>query len=226
MMPFSVETLVPSGPRNLGQSLPWALASDETATIRAQEKMIRRMIGPPRLSWIFFQPGLHCSASILAIFSTRRACLPPSNRGVEPDADHLHHLVLAEQVGRQAQDVGVVMASAHLGGEDILAGGGADAATLLAVMLMPMPVPQIKRPPALHFTAADPFGDLEGEIGVIDAFRPIGADVEHLMSQRTNQGEQSGLDFHAAMVAADDDVHTGPPFTIPKSRAIALSGIV
>src|SRR4051812_25393271 len=45
MMPFSVETLVPSGPRNLGQSLPGWAAATAGKRIKQREAVSERMKG-------------------------------------------------------------------------------------------------------------------------------------------------------------------------------------
>src|SRR5260370_33101124 len=46
--------------------------------------------------------------------------------GRQPDAHHAVDQLLAEQVGRQTQDVGVVVPPAHLGGDAVVTRGGAD----------------------------------------------------------------------------------------------------
>src|SRR6516164_8958535 len=47
-------------------------------------------------------------------------------RGVEPDADHLGHQLFADQVRREAKYIRVVVAAAHLGRDQVMAGHGAN----------------------------------------------------------------------------------------------------
>src|SRR5437773_1763560 len=47
--------------------------------------------------------------------------------GLQPDAYHALDLLLAEQIGGQAHHVGVDVTAAHLGGDGVVTGGGADA---------------------------------------------------------------------------------------------------
>src|SRR6516162_11509825 len=98
------------------------------------------------------------------------------------------------------------MASAHLGGEDVLAHSGADAADLVGRNAH-ADAGAADEQTAFHFAFADALGDFVREVGVIDAFRPFRADVEHLVPHRPDQGKQAPLDLHAAVIAANDDVH-------------------
>ena len=52
-------------------------------------------------------------------------------RRVEPGADDPFDHVVAEQIGGQAQDIGVVVSAAHLCGNTVMARGRADAANLV-----------------------------------------------------------------------------------------------
>ena len=65
------------------------------------------------------------------IFSSRRAWRPPSNFVSSHVCTMPLHQSLADQVGRQAQHVGVVVSAAHLGVDQVAAVGGPHAVHLV-----------------------------------------------------------------------------------------------
>src|SRR4051794_26810902 len=114
MMPFSVETLVPSGPRNRGQSRPWAWArqGDKETRRQGDRKTMRNgaLVLTRRISislspclLVSLSPDVSMAAFILFRLDLSDLLHPPRvaaalERGVEPDADHLVHQVFAEEV--------------------------------------------------------------------------------------------------------------------------------
>src|ERR1041385_2450619 len=99
MMPFSAETLVPKGPRNLGQSLPWArtIAGERKKRNNVMRRCIIRVLQTksPGIAALILGPEGGCellaallgfdlgdlldAAGVAAAFEGR----------LKPDADHL-----------------------------------------------------------------------------------------------------------------------------------------
>src|SRR5262245_23293882 len=101
-------------------------------------------------------------------------------RCVQPDAHHLVHELFAQEIGGQADHVAVVVAAAHLGGDGIVAGGGADAAHLVRGNAH-TDVRAADEYAALDLAAADGLADEKREIRVVRALRAGGTHVEHFM---------------------------------------------
>src|SRR5205807_1213186 len=94
------------------------------------------------------------------------ACVATAvERGLQPDPHHLLHELLAQQVGRQAQDVGVVVTAAHLGGNGVVAGRGANAAHLVGGNAH-ADVRPANQDAALDRAVADGLADEKGEVRV------------------------------------------------------------
>src|SRR5262245_12445004 len=126
--------------------------------------------------------------------------------GLQPDPHHLLHELLAQEVGGEAEDVGVVVSAAHLGGDGVVAGGGADAAHLVGGDAH-ADVGAANQNAALDLALADGFADQNREIGIIDALGPGGAHVEHFVSEAFEEGDKPALGLEAAVVAADGNLH-------------------
>src|SRR5262245_21783794 len=114
-------------------------------------------------------------------------------RRLEPDADHPLDQLFAEQVGRKAENVGVVVPAAKFGGDTVVArrrpgapdlvGGDAHADARAADQDAP-----------LHAAVADLAGHFEREVRVIDAARVIRADVDDFVAVLTEQRYDSLFD--------------------------------
>ncbi len=118
----------------------------------------------------------HCTPGVPAAFKRR----------VQPELDHVVHEVLAQQVGGEAEDIGVVVAAAHFGRDVVVAGGRADAGELVRRHAHPQ-AGAADQNAALGLAAADHAGDPCGHVGIVDGLAGIGAHVFHLVLQAAQQ---------------------------------------
>src|SRR5438552_8023071 len=129
--------------------------------------------------------------------------------GLQPDLDHAVEQFAAQQIRGQAQDVGVVVAAAHLRRDAVVARGGAHAGHLIGGDAH-ADAGAVDEDAAVHASFAHGLADGEGVVGVIDAVAALRSQVEDLMSQALQQGDDAAFDFEAAVVAADGDSHDAP----------------
>src|SRR5262249_4017042 len=97
--------------------------------------------------------------------------------GFQPDAHHAVDQLFAQQVGRETQDVGVVMTAAHLSGDAVVAGGRADAAYLVGRDAHADASPA-NEDAAVHAPRAYRRSHLKGEVWIIDALPAGRPDVD------------------------------------------------
>src|SRR5437870_592731 len=90
--------------------------------------------------------------------------------GLQPDADHALDEFFAEQIGRETEDVGIIVPAAHLGSDAVVARGSADAGDLVRRDAHADAGPADKDA-TVHTPLTDGLGHLESVIGIIDAFR-------------------------------------------------------
>jgi hypothetical protein len=124
----------------------------------------------------------------------------------QPDADHPIDQLIPQEVGRQTQDVGVVVSATHLGGNAVVAGSGPDAMDLIRGNT------HADAGAANQNTAINPFlshrpGHLECEVGIVNAVVASRAHILDLVAKLLQQRDDPFLGLEASMIAADGDFH-------------------
>ena len=97
----------------------------------------------------------------------------PLKLGSEPNLDHAVDQTLAKEISREAQDVGVVVKTAHFGGQIIVAGRGAHAGEFIGDNAHTDPGPT-NEDSAIDILPGNRPRDLRGEVGIVDVVRAIG----------------------------------------------------
>src|SRR5690606_30977534 len=113
---------------------------------------------------------------------------------------------LAQQVGREAQHVNIVVPAAHFGRHFVVTGSGANTGKLVGSDRHANAGPANEYA-TFRFVLGDLAADGGCDVGVIDALtvvRPLVADFVPPLLQQLNQ---LCLDVEAAMIAADGDTH-------------------
>ena len=122
---------------------------------------------------------------------------------------NLHHAVdqtVAEQIGRQAQHVGIVVQAAHLGGQIVVASSGADAGILVGRDAH-ADARAADENAAVDFAFRNGLGDLRREVGVVDALGRQRAEVDGIVAEIADKRQDLPLDFVTAMIAGDGYFH-------------------
>src|SRR5262249_52334995 len=127
-------------------------------------------------------------------------------RDLQPQLDHALDEFLAQQIGREAQDVGVVMATAHLGGDAVMARGGTNPGHLVGSNGHADPR-ATNEDATLDSALAYGPSHLKGIVGIVNAALSFGADVRNFMAQPAQQRSNSLLGLEASMVAANSNFH-------------------
>ena len=127
-------------------------------------------------------------------------------RRVQPDFDHAVDQPFAQQVGGEAEDVGVVVAAAHFGRQIVVAGGRADAGELVGRDAHSQ-AGAADQDAAIDLAAADLAGHPGGDVGIIDGLAGVRAHVLHLVAQSLQQLDDPRADGKTAMIGADSDTH-------------------
>ena len=112
--------------------------------------------------------------------------------GLEPDLHHAVDEPIAQQVGRKAEHVGVVVQAAHFGRQIVVAGGGPDAGELVGHDAHPHARSADQDAP-LDFPGADRRRDLGRVVGIVDALRAFGAEIETFVPQLGEPGKNFPL---------------------------------
>src|SRR5262245_2887318 len=127
-------------------------------------------------------------------------------RRFQPDADHALDQLFAEEVGREAEDVGVVVTSAQLSRDAVVAGRGPGAPDLVRGDAH-ADARAANQDTPFHPTLADSLGHLEGKVRVVRAPRAVRSDVDYLMADLTQKRNDPLLDAEATMVTTNRNVH-------------------
>ncbi len=106
----------------------------------------------------------------------------PLELGSEPNIDHAVDQTLAKEIGREAQDVGVIVETAHFGGQIIVAGRRAHTGEFIGDNAHTDPGPTNKDS-AIDIMLRNGSRDLRGEVGIVDVVRAIGPQIERFVSQ-------------------------------------------
>lgn len=107
---------------------------------------------------------------------------PPLEGGLQPDADHPFDDFLSEQIRRQAEDVGVVVAPTHLRGDAVVARSrthslylvGSDAHSDAGATDQNAPL-------TASFTHR--LRNLKGEVWIIDALRGVRSHIDDFVME-------------------------------------------
>ena len=137
----------------------------------------------------------------------------PFEGGLQPS---LHHLVLEflpEHLGRQAEDVEIVVTPTHFGCHQVVAGGRADAMHLVggdrhADAGAAQEHATVNRP----LTHA--MRDVCGDVGIVDGIGPVTAAVDDLMADPFEQPDEPQPCRDAPMVTANGGLEAASPMSV------------
>ena len=148
-------------------------------------------------------------------FSDAARMTPPFKICLQPDFNHPRRQSLAQQIRRKTQDIRIVMPTAHLGRQFIMAKRGADTGKFVGDDAHTDSA-ATNQNRAISLSFGHCARSLRPEVGIIDAFGGERPQIDALMSQFSDLGENSTLDLKAAMITGNDNFH--------KSRLNLLNG--
>src|SRR5438105_3069087 len=124
----------------------------------------------------------------------------------QPNLNHTVDQFPAQEIRRQAKDVGVVMAAAHLRSDAIVARSRANAGNLVGGDAH-ADTGAADQDATIDGTFADRLGDLKGIIGIIDALAAAGSHVDYVMAKALQERDNTPFYLKAPVVATDCDFH-------------------
>ena len=127
---------------------------------------------------------------------------------VQPDLDHSVHQAISKQVSREAQDIGVVVPSAHASRQVVMAVGRSHSGEFVGDNAHSHSG-AADQDSAIGGSVGDGTGDRSGEVGVVDTVGGIGAAVDSLMSEFGQECKHHSLDCKTAVVTGNGDFHVG-----------------
>ncbi len=111
------------------------------------------------------------------------ACVSaPFECGVQPNFDHPIDEPVAQQIARQAENVGIVVQPAHLGGQLVVTRCSTHAGKLVG-RYTHTGGGAADENAAIDFAVADSVGDDFCEVGIIDAIGVLRAEVDALVAE-------------------------------------------
>src|SRR5690606_18890341 len=131
---------------------------------------------------------------------------PAFEGGGQPQLEDLGGQARRHDPATHGQDVGVVVLPAQPGGEQVVAQGGAHAVDLVGGDLLAL-AGAAEHDPALSLAVHDgaPDGGADGR--VVDGLGGVGAEVEHLVAQPLELGDEVDLQVVPGVVRSDGDPH-------------------
>src|SRR5260370_29188128 len=98
------------------------------------------------------------------------------------------------------------MSAAHFRGDTVVTGRGSNAVNFIGGDAH-ADAGAANQDTAIDALFSDGLGDLDGEIGIIHAFRSVGAEVQSLVAELFEEKHDSLLGLKSSMVAADGNFH-------------------
>jgi hypothetical protein len=129
---------------------------------------------------------------------------------------------LAQKVCREAEDVGIVMAARELGGEFVVADGGAGAFDLIGGDAHADACAADQHAP-FGFSGGDGLSDIEGAFGIIDGGEfAISQDlgIVAFLAEAFGEGADGGS---PTVITTENDLHHVPPVLLADAARISLS---
>jgi len=133
-------------------------------------------------------------------FLTRRAWR------VEPDLDHAADEFVSYEVGRQTEDVGVVVSAAHVGGQFVVAERRPYPRDLVGYDGRSDPCPA-EQDASFRFTARHTEADGNGIVRVVARGVGVRAVVDHFVPHVGQKAFDAFLGVEPAMVASERNLH-------------------
>src|SRR5437899_1253070 len=100
--------------------------------------------------------------------------------GLEPNLHHAIDQLATQEVGGQAQHIGIVVAAAHLRGDAVVTGSRTDTVNFVSGDAH-ADARAADQDAAVHTAFADRLGHLKGVIGVVDTFATARTHVYHFV---------------------------------------------
>src|SRR5712691_12031486 len=203
---------VPTSPATCSHSWVFANRSDFVSIL---------VLSMLPMLWVGSEPWLSSLAKInlpkslgrrLAgvFFELFQSCLMPApfELRFDPNLDHAVDELFAEQISRQAQDVGVVVPTAHFGGQIVVTQGGAHAVKPIGGNRH-ADARAADQNAAFDIVRDHRRGDFRGEFRVIDAVGRVGTEIDPLVPKVGQLTQNLLLHLVSAMVAGNCDFHDG-----------------
>jgi hypothetical protein len=125
---------------------------------------------------------------------------------LQPKLDHALNEFFAQQIGRETQDVGIIMPPAHFGGNAVMARRSTDAGNLVGGDAHADPG-AANEDASFGSARSHVLGYLESEVGIIDAGVSFGTHIEDFVLQIAQEPYNSMLGIETPMVAANRYFH-------------------
>ena len=132
---------------------------------------------------------------------------PPFELRPQPELDHSIHEPVPEQVGGEAEHIRIVVTTAHLCGEIVMAAAGPHTGELVCRDAHSHPRAADQDPP-LDVSARDRLSDFRGEVGVIHTVWRVGSHIARLMTEFGNHGDDFSLDGEPSVIAGNRNFHS------------------
>lgn len=126
--------------------------------------------------------------------------------GAEPHFDHSLHALLSDQVGRQAEHVDIIVSAADLGGHFIVTRRGSNARHLVGSDRHSNSG-AANQDASISFLLRNLVSDDRSDVGIVDAIGGVGAYVDRLMAQSSQEIDELPLELDSTMVIANRDTH-------------------
>ena len=102
--------------------------------------------------------------------------------GIQPSLHYSEDKLLAQEIGRKAENIGVEMAATHFRGQVVVAGGGADARALVGHDAHPQ-TSAANEYSSIDHAATNHRGNLGGYVRVVGCLRIGGANLLDLVAE-------------------------------------------
>jgi hypothetical protein len=122
--------------------------------------------------------------------------------GRQPDTDQVANGAVADKIAWQAQDIYVVMASAHFSHDFVVARSGTNVREFISGDRHTNPG-STDQNTSFDSSIGDTCSDFQGVIWIVDGTVTLGAEIERFVSVSLQECDKLAFDLVAAMIASE-----------------------